>query len=121
MVGVAAHLSDAVLQPLPIRQWVLSLPKRLRLYLPHDPELVGAILRVLLRALQTHLRRSSSGAAYDTGDGAATSNGPATKPSRRVCSLTGAHPVRYSCPWASSCWGADAWALTNPMSSRAWR
>ena len=56
MVEVAAHLSDTVVPPVPIRQWVLSLPKRLRRYLPHDPELAGAILRVLLRAIQTRLR-----------------------------------------------------------------
>ncbi|MEX2608830.1 MAG: transposase, partial [Gemmatimonadota bacterium] len=67
---MAAHLSDAVLPPVPLRQWVLSLPKRLRPYLPHDPQLAGAILRVLLRALQTRLRRTSPGAAPDARPGA---------------------------------------------------
>jgi hypothetical protein len=43
----------------PVRQWVLSLPKRLSPYLPHDRELIGAILRVLLRAIETRLRRTS--------------------------------------------------------------
>jgi hypothetical protein len=37
MVQVAAHLTDHVLPPLPVRQWVLSLPKRIRPFLPHDP------------------------------------------------------------------------------------
>ncbi|MEX0891400.1 MAG: transposase, partial [Gemmatimonadota bacterium] len=70
MVEVAAHLSDAVLPPVPLRQWVLSLPKRLRPYLHHDPQLAGAILRVLLRAIQTRLRRTSPGAAPDARLGA---------------------------------------------------
>ena len=38
------------------RQWVLSLPKRLRPYLTHDPVLVGRILGVLLRILRRALR-----------------------------------------------------------------
>jgi hypothetical protein len=29
--------ADHVLPPLPVRQWVLSLPKRIRPFLPHDP------------------------------------------------------------------------------------
>jgi hypothetical protein len=33
---VAAHLTDAVLPHVPIRQWVLSVPKRLRPYLHRD-------------------------------------------------------------------------------------
>jgi hypothetical protein len=35
MADVAAHLTDYVLPHLPVRQWVLSLPKRLRPYLHH--------------------------------------------------------------------------------------
>jgi hypothetical protein len=57
-VEVAAHLTDQVLPPLPLRQWVLSLPKRIRPFLPHDPRLAGAVLRVLLRAIRTTLRRA---------------------------------------------------------------
>jgi hypothetical protein len=37
MVEVAAHLNDHVLPPLPIRQWVLSVPKRIRPFFHHDP------------------------------------------------------------------------------------
>jgi hypothetical protein len=62
MVEVAAHLTDRVLPPLPIRQWVLSLPKHIRPFLPHDPRLAGAVLRILLRAIRTTLRRASPGA-----------------------------------------------------------
>jgi hypothetical protein len=56
MVEVAAHLSDAVLPPLPVRQWVFSLPKRLRPFLPRDPALASAVLRILLSAIRTLLR-----------------------------------------------------------------
>jgi len=41
MVETAAHLSDHVLPPLPLRQWVLSIPKRLRYFL-HDDAVVQA-------------------------------------------------------------------------------
>lgn len=70
MVEVAAHLTDHVLPPLPIRQWVLSLPKRIRPFLPHDPHLAGAVLRVLLRAIRTTLQRTSPGAGPDAQLGA---------------------------------------------------
>ena len=56
MVEVAAHLSDEVFPPLPVRQWVFSLPKRLRPFLPRDSALVTAVLRVLLRAIRALLR-----------------------------------------------------------------
>ena len=38
MAETAAHLADHVLPCLPVRQWVLSLPKRRRYHLPHDRE-----------------------------------------------------------------------------------
>ncbi|MGH2982089.1 MAG: transposase, partial [Solirubrobacterales bacterium] len=43
----------------PSARWVLSLPKRIRPFLPHDPRLAGDVLRVLLRAIRTALRRAS--------------------------------------------------------------
>jgi hypothetical protein len=70
MVEVAAHLADHVLPPLPVRQWVLSLPKRIRPFLPHDPRLAGDVLRVLLRAIRTTLRRASPSAPADAQLGA---------------------------------------------------
>jgi hypothetical protein len=70
MVEVAAHLNDQVLPPLPIRQWVLSVPKRIRPFFHHDPALAGAVLRVLLRAIRTTLRHASPGAGPDARIGA---------------------------------------------------
>jgi len=62
MAEVGAYLTDHVLPHLPLRQWVLSLPKRLRPYLHHDAEVAGAVLRIFLRALRTTLRSASPGA-----------------------------------------------------------
>jgi hypothetical protein len=59
MAEIAAHLTDHVLPHLPIRQWVLSLPKRLRPFLHWDPEVAGAVLGIFVRALRATLRRSS--------------------------------------------------------------
>jgi hypothetical protein len=62
MCEVAAHLTDHVLPHVPARQWVLSVPKRLRPYLHHDERVADAVLQILLRAIRTTLRRSSPGA-----------------------------------------------------------
>ncbi|MCH7530511.1 MAG: transposase [Gemmatimonadetes bacterium] len=62
MVETAAHLVDHVLPPLPVRQWVLSVPKRLRPFLHHNPAIAGAVLRIFLRAIRTTLRHASPGA-----------------------------------------------------------
>ena len=38
MVATAAHITDHVLPDLPLRQWVLAVPKRLRYFLERDAE-----------------------------------------------------------------------------------
>lgn len=62
MAEVAAHLVDKVLPVLPVRQWVLTVPKRLRYFLERDAELQGAALRLFLRAVEQCLRAHSPGA-----------------------------------------------------------
>jgi hypothetical protein len=59
MAEVAAHLVDQVFPPLPVRQWVLSVPKRLRYFLQRDPEALGAVLHILLRVIEARLRERS--------------------------------------------------------------
>ena len=59
MAEVAAHLSDSVVPVVPMRQWVLSVPKRLRPHLTRDSELASAVLRILIRAIRSELRSSS--------------------------------------------------------------
>ncbi len=61
MVETAAHLADHVFPRLPVRQWVLSVPKRLRYYLQRDVALQGAVLRIFLREVERCLREHSPG------------------------------------------------------------
>jgi hypothetical protein len=66
MAETAAHLVDHVIPAVPVRQWVLSLPKRLRWHLHRDPALTTAVLRLFLRAaertLLTHTKTAPAGA-----------------------------------------------------------
>ena len=68
-VDAAAHLVDAVLPQVPMRQWVLSLPIKVRWVLARRPGLVGRVLAVFLRALSTWQRKRgrSLGAEGATG------------------------------------------------------
>jgi hypothetical protein len=61
MVATAAHLTDHVLPDLPVRQWVLAVPKRLRYFLERDADLQGAALRLFLRRVEQCLRAHSPG------------------------------------------------------------
>ncbi len=58
MAETAAHLADHVLPRVPVRQWVLSVPKRLRYHLQHDHEALNSALRIFLDAVEKHLRGS---------------------------------------------------------------
>ena len=56
MAQTAARLVDHVLPVVPIRQWVLSLPYSLPTMLGYDPELLGVVLRVFMRAVSGWIR-----------------------------------------------------------------
>lgn len=56
MAERAAHLVDHVLPDVPIRQWVLTLPPRLRYVLAWRHDLCRAVVRILHRAIERHLR-----------------------------------------------------------------
>jgi hypothetical protein len=58
MVETAAHLVDQVLPRVGYRQWVLSVPKRVRWHLREKPEAASGLLRVFLRAVETAVRRT---------------------------------------------------------------
>ena len=62
MVETAAHLTDHVFPCLPVRKWVLSVPKRLRYYMHRDGATLGMVLRIFLRVIAQSLRASSAGA-----------------------------------------------------------
>lgn len=56
MTQTAAHSVDHVIPPVPMRQWVLSLPIPPRLLLLAAlPELVAPVLQVVHRAITHHL------------------------------------------------------------------
>ena len=52
----AAHLVDHVWPEVPVRQWVLTLPQRVRYGLAWHHELGRAVALVLFRAVHRHLR-----------------------------------------------------------------
>ena len=56
MAEIAAHLVDHVFPRLPVRQWVLSFPKRLRYHLD-AAELQNAVLHSFLRCIEQGLRQ----------------------------------------------------------------
>jgi hypothetical protein len=57
MAERAAHLVDDVLPAVPVRQWVVSLPHRLRYLLAWDHALCRAVTGVFVRAVLGFLRR----------------------------------------------------------------
>jgi hypothetical protein len=59
MAETATHMVDHVFPHVPLRQFVLSVPKRLRPYLHHRPKTATAVLHILLRALKATLKEAS--------------------------------------------------------------
>ncbi|HEX5043670.1 MAG TPA: transposase, partial [Candidatus Polarisedimenticolaceae bacterium] len=57
MADTAAHLVDRVLPEAPVRQWVLSLPFRLRYRMAYDARLTADVLRIFVRRVFASLRR----------------------------------------------------------------
>ena len=63
MVETAAHLSDHVFPRLPLRQRVLSVPKRLRYFMQRDGAVLGMVLRIFLRVIAQSLQGHGAGVA----------------------------------------------------------
>jgi hypothetical protein len=57
MAERAAHLIDHVLPEVPVRQWVLTVPYRLRYRLAWDHQLCRAVVAIFMRAVLGWLRR----------------------------------------------------------------
>ena len=62
MVETAAHLTDHVFPRLPVRQWVLSVPKRLRYFMQRDGAVLNMVLRIFLRVIAQTLQDHCPGA-----------------------------------------------------------
>jgi hypothetical protein len=52
MALTAAHLVDHVIPPVTVRQWVISLPKRLCCFLADRPEAVAALTKIFLAEIE---------------------------------------------------------------------
>jgi hypothetical protein len=63
MGETAAHLADHVFPRLPVRQWVLSVPKRLRYFMQRDGAVLNMVLRIFLRVIAQSLQSNSPGTA----------------------------------------------------------
>ena len=59
MAERAAHLVDDVFPDVPVRQWVLSLPHRLRYQLAWRHDVCRAVVAIFMRAVQRALRASA--------------------------------------------------------------
>ena len=69
----AAHLVDEVLPNVPVRQWVLTFPRRLRFALARESALATKIIGIWLRALESlHRRRAKTDGFPVTSGGAVT-------------------------------------------------
>jgi hypothetical protein len=72
MCALAAHLVDGVFGGLPVRQWVLTLPYRLRYRLAYDHRLCRAVLAVFVRAVLAFERRRARELGIEGRGGAVT-------------------------------------------------
>ena len=67
MADTAAHLVDDVLPHVPVRQWVLAFPHRIRFLLAYHPRLCAAVRRIFVRVvldwLEARARREGLSAA----------------------------------------------------------
>jgi hypothetical protein len=62
LAETAAHLVDQVFPRGPVRQWMFSLPQRLRYFLLHTAELVNQVLRIFLEEVEKALLACTQGA-----------------------------------------------------------
>jgi hypothetical protein len=62
MMETAAHLTDHGFPRLLVRQWVLSVPKRLLYFMQRDGAILNMVLRIFLRVIAQSLQACSPGA-----------------------------------------------------------
>ena len=84
MVETAAHLTDHVFPRLPVRQWVLSVPKRLRYFMQRDGAALNMVLRIFLRVIEQSLQSLSPGAAQVAKANEAALHGPTSACVRQI-------------------------------------
>ena len=131
MAETAAHLIDHLFPPLPVRQWVLSVPKRLRYFLEREPAAVSAVLHIFLRVVETHLRQSNPRATAQARLGAVsfvhrlfapslglTPSGPRyARPNSLPANLSGPRSIATSTSTAASSTGYSSASTTGRCDS----
>ena len=60
MAEYAAHLTDAVLPKVPLRQWVISVPIPLRYWMNTNPKLQSQVLKIITTVIGKYYRKSTS-------------------------------------------------------------
>jgi hypothetical protein len=65
MVQTAARLTDHVFPHLSVRQWVFSVPKRLRYFMQRDSTTLKMMLRIFLQVIAQTLQTHTPGAANE--------------------------------------------------------
>ncbi|MFM8415517.1 MAG: transposase zinc-binding domain-containing protein [Planctomycetota bacterium] len=80
MAQTVAHLVDHVIPPVPVRQWVISVPKRLRCFLANRPEAVAAHTKIFLAETE-RLLSAAAGVTIDAGPPQPPARGSAPSPS----------------------------------------
>jgi hypothetical protein len=88
MAQTAAHLVNHVIPPVPVRQWVISVPKRLRCFLADRPEAVAiSFLHRFGSALNHHVHLhvcATDGVFMPAAGGAGCGAPPAFLPARPI-------------------------------------
>ena len=64
MSDTAAHLADRVLPRVPLRQWVLSVPRPMRYVFARDAKLISRALRIFWSEVLRHLKRKAGHRPY---------------------------------------------------------
>ncbi len=72
MAQTAAHLVDHVIPPVPMRQWVISVPKRLRWFLAERPEAVSALTKIFMSEVERLVRDAAGVASSPAADRASS-------------------------------------------------
>jgi hypothetical protein len=59
MTDTAAHLTDRIFPHTPVRQWVLSLPFRIRLLIAFDSKLCSEVLNIFIKIISAHYKKKA--------------------------------------------------------------
>jgi len=71
MADLAAHLVDVVLPHVPVRQWVLSLPHRIRFVLAYDPDRCREVRAIFVRGVLNWIKGRAKATGAPNGRGGA--------------------------------------------------